>query len=255
MTSAASFRSSTSTTRDCTAPLVWAVFFALGNLARSASRTPGITSSTTRMVVRSRQVWSLACPVFVRVVTPRITQQLPPTRSTGVTPPRISASTSLSSNRFSKAEMPCNSAPPKGSAGSLPPQMAPATAAATHAPPASCETAGATKTTRSLFSSPARLTSASAVSPAAPATTAMRSLRSAEALITLSRSFCCTASFSLSQTTTFTPSCSCTRANAASYPFSFATGTASTRAAPLASKSFTSAVSPSSAPKVSAVCR
>ena len=53
--------------RDCS------VFFARVNRARRASRIPGMTSSTTRMVVSSRQVASAAPPVVVRVVTPRTT--------------------------------------------------------------------------------------------------------------------------------------------------------------------------------------
>ncbi len=65
--------SSSITTSERMAPRVWALFLARLNLARRALRMPGITSSTTRMVLSSRQVASAAPPVLVRVVTPRTT--------------------------------------------------------------------------------------------------------------------------------------------------------------------------------------
>ena len=92
---------------------------------------PGTTLSTTRMVVSSRQVGSVTPSVLVRVVTPRMTEHLPPTSSTGVTPPRTMVSMSLSPRVMARLPMPRSTAPPRGTAGSLSPQMAPATAAAT----------------------------------------------------------------------------------------------------------------------------
>ena len=58
--------------------------------------TPGMTSSTTKIVVSSRHVLSETPPVVVRVVTPRTTEHTPPASSTGVTPPWSSVSSSLS---------------------------------------------------------------------------------------------------------------------------------------------------------------
>ena len=84
--------------------------------------------------------------------------------------------------------------------------MAPATAAAARAPvrgvPSWSTAAGATSTTRSELSCPARAVSSSTLSPAPPATTAMRSIRAAEAASTLSRRACCTEASVLSHTTT-----------------------------------------------------
>ena len=114
----------------------------------------GITSSTMRMVVSSRQVASAASPVLVRVVTPRTTLTTPAACSTGVTPPRTRVSISVSPYRASSPSTPFSSAPPRGMAGSLSPAMAPATAAATAAPPPS--PTGAVSTTRSLLSPSAR---------------------------------------------------------------------------------------------------
>ena len=96
MISEASFRSSSKITWERTAPRVWAVFLARGNLARRAFLTPGMTSSTTKIVVSSRHVLSETPPVVVRVVTPRTTEHTPPASSTGVTPPWSSVSSSLS---------------------------------------------------------------------------------------------------------------------------------------------------------------
>lgn len=209
----------------------------------------GITSSTTRMVVSSRQVASAASPVLVRVVTPRITEHTPPTSSTGVTPPWRRVSTSLSLYRVAKLPIPWRAAPPKGRAGSASPQMAPARAAATRAPPSWAVSPGATSTTRSLLRLAARVVSWVTVSPAPPGTTAMRSFRSWAADAAWSRRACCTVRVSLSQTTTFRFSSWASRAKAAAYPLLSSTGTASTRAAPLAMHTCTSWVRLSSLPK------
>ena len=87
---------------------------------------PGMTSSTTRMADRSLQAGSGAPPEVVRVVTPRTTLTTPPRLSTGVTPPKISRSMSLSSSRADSPLSPDSSAPPRGTAGSFSPAMAPA---------------------------------------------------------------------------------------------------------------------------------
>ena len=180
------------------------------NLLRRTSRRPGITSSTTRIADRSRHAESDAPAVVVRVVTPRITLITPPELSTGVTPPKISWSTSLSSSRTDSPFRPSSSAPPSGTAGSLSPAMAPATAAARgrpeiEAPPPSTAP-GATSTTRSWFSSLARSMRPSTLSSRSPASTHRRSRRRLAASATLSRSFFCTARSVLSHSTRAMPS-------------------------------------------------
>ena len=136
MISRAFLFSSSSTTWARIAPRLWAVFLARWNFVRRARRRVGITSSTMRMVVRSRQVASAASPVVVRVVTPRTTPMVPAKLSTGVTPPKISRSISPSLYRPLSPYSPVSTAPPRGTAGSLSPAMAPATAAATPRPSA-----------------------------------------------------------------------------------------------------------------------
>ena len=167
----------------------------------------GITSSTIRMVVSSRQVASAAWPVLVRVVTPLTTEMTPPTSSTGVTPPRMSTSISLSPYRAVRPLSPRSSAPPRGTAGSVSPAMAPATAAARV--PAPSEAAGPTSTMRSALRTPARAASWVAFSEEGPSTTAMRSRRSWEAVSTLCRRAWCTVASVLSQViTAMSSSCS-----------------------------------------------
>ena len=88
--------------------------------------------------------------------------------------------------------------------------MAPARAAAHSAPPwpapAAFTLPGATSTTRSWFKSSARSTRLVTLSPAAPATTAMRSFRAAEQSSTMARKACCTVRVVESHTTTATSS-------------------------------------------------
>ena len=207
------------------------------------------------MVVSSRQEESAAPPVVVLVVTPRTTLMDPPALSTGVTPPRISWSNSLSSYRWDRPDRPKSSAPPRGRAGSVSPAMAPATAAATDsseaASPSSSTPPGATSTTRSQFRASARSIRSATLSAAAPATTAMRSRRFSEAWITLSRSLPCTVSSVLSQMTTATSSTAARVWKALSYPAALDTGTAATPKAPLRRASRISSVMfwPLAAPK------
>ena len=92
-------------------------------------------------------------------------------------------------------------------AGSLVTAMALATAAAANMPgrtaPPLSRASGPTRTMRSLLSSLARLVSSSGVAPLMP-TTAIRSLREAEAASRLVRRACCTVSSPLSQTMIWT---------------------------------------------------
>ena len=218
MISRASLFSSSSTTWARMAPRLCSVFLARRNLDRRAERRLGITSSTTRMVDRSRQVASAVPPVVVRVVTPRTTLTCPPTLSTGVTPPRISRSRSPSPSRADTPFSPVSTAPPRGTAGSLSPAMAPATAAARVSPdravPKLSTPPGATSTTRSLFRPLARSTRLATLSSLAPATTASRSRRASEAAATLSRRSACTSSSVLSQITRAMSSVSASRSKA-----------------------------------------
>ena len=180
----------------------------------------GITSSTIKMVVSSRQVVSGDSPVVVRVVMPRTTETTPATLSRGVTPPRTSRSMSLSLYCWERPCRPVSSAPLKGRAGSLWAAMAPATAAAAVRPdsavPSSSVPPGATKTTRSLFRAAALEMRLVTVSLAAPPTTAIRSRRAADAAATLSRRSCWSVWVVLSHTTTLTFSCPSRTANPAS---------------------------------------
>ena len=214
MISRASLFSSSTTTWERMAPRLCSVFLARRNRALRALRTVGITSSTMRMVVSSRQVASAASPVLVRVVTPRTTLTTPATLSTGVTPPRTRVSISVSLYWAWRAPTPLSSAPPRGTAGSLSAAMAPATAAATAAP--ASPPRGATSTIRSLLRLCAWVTRLLTVSAVLPRTTAMRSRRLAEAVLTLSRRACWTVRVSLSQTTTAMSSSASSRAKASS---------------------------------------
>ena len=80
----------------------------------------------------------------------------------------------------------------------------------------------------------------------------MRSLRAWEAFSTLSRSFCCTPRVVLSQKITARSSSASSRAKAASYPSSAATGAAFTWAAPLRKSVCANRHRLSSAPKAAA---
>ena len=178
----------------------------------------GITSSTMRVVVSSRQVASWTPPVVVRVVMPRMGETAPATASRGVTPPWTSRSTSLSPYCSATPDRPGRAVPLRGTAGSLTAAIAAATAAAANIPgsffPEASATSGPTSTIRSLLSSLARAFSSAAEALLMP-TTASRSRRAEEAASTLSRSACCTVRSPLSQTTTCTSSTPCRAAKAA----------------------------------------
>ena len=155
------------------------------------------------MVVSSRQVVSAAPPVVVRVVIPRTGDTVPAVLSRGVTPPRTSRSMSLSVYAVPRPPSPRISAPLSGTPGSRPEAMTPARAAAANTPgsvfPPLSRASGPTSTIRSLFSAAAWVTSSAADSPSPP-TTAIRSIRAAEASSTAVRSACCTVSSALSHT-------------------------------------------------------
>ena len=96
MISALRLFSSSTITCERIALRVWVVFLARLNLRRSALRTCGITLSTIRIVLSSRQVLSAASAVVVRLVMPRTTLTIPALLSSGVTPPRTSRSICVS---------------------------------------------------------------------------------------------------------------------------------------------------------------
>ena len=97
MISCARLFSSSTITCERIAARTCAVFLLRTKRARSDARSAGITSSTIRTVVSSRQVLSAAPPVVVRVVMPRTMLTSPLTHSSGVTPPVTRVSTCVSS--------------------------------------------------------------------------------------------------------------------------------------------------------------
>ena len=186
------------------APRFRAVFLLRRNFARRLSRRPGITSSTMRMVLSSRQVASETSPVFVRVVMPRTGERMPPRLSSGVTPPRTRLSIFPSVKLAAVPPRPRSAAPFTGRAGSRSAASIPASAAAPRTaacrvPPPS-NTSGPTSTMRSWFSAAACASMSLTVSPLPP-TTAMRSLRFSEAVSTWVRSAWWTSAAALSVTT------------------------------------------------------